>query len=148
VHNNESNTYGVKSDDPGCMIKVEEDTIQFLWLSEGSYRFFKHIAKIACKAQGNGLYTDCDDGELFPLEVREMGYDYATDVADSYTHESYSGISIDGDLNFGNLFSKKTKTTLLLVFIIIIVIATIIVVILLICCCCYYCLAKRGATIT
>jgi hypothetical protein len=29
IHNNESNTYGVKSDGPGCMIKVEEDTIQF-----------------------------------------------------------------------------------------------------------------------
>jgi hypothetical protein len=40
VHNNESNTYGVKSDGPGCMIKVEEDVIQFLRLSEGSYRFF------------------------------------------------------------------------------------------------------------
>jgi hypothetical protein len=148
VHNNESNTYGVKSEVPGCMIKVE-DVIQFLWLSEGSYRFFKHIAKIACKAQGNGLYIDCDDGVLFPLEVREMGYDYATDVAESYTHESYSGISIDvGDLNFGSLLSKKTKTTLLLVFIIVIVIATIIVVILLICCCCYYFPAKRVATIT
>jgi hypothetical protein len=148
VNNNESNTYGVKSEGPGCMIKVEEDVIQFLWLSEGSYRFFKHIAKIECKAQGNGLYTDCNDGDLFPLEVREMGYDYATDVAETYIHGSYTGISIDGDLNFGNLFSKKTKTTLLLVFIIVIVIATIIVVILLICCCCYYCPAKRELTIT
>jgi hypothetical protein len=33
IHNNESNTYGVKSDGPCCMIKVEEDNIQFLWLS-------------------------------------------------------------------------------------------------------------------
>jgi hypothetical protein len=23
------------------------------------------------------LYSECDDDELFPLEVREMGYDYA-----------------------------------------------------------------------
>jgi hypothetical protein len=149
VHNNESNTYGIKSEVPGCMIKVEEDVIQFLWLSEGSYRFFKHIAKIACKVQGNGLYSDCDDGDLFPLEVREMGYHYTPEVIESNTHESYSGISLDfGSLNFGNLFSKKTNTTLLLVFIIIIVIVTIIVVILLICCCCYYCPAKRGSVIT
>jgi hypothetical protein len=135
VHNNESNTYGVKSEGSRCMIKVEEDTIQFLWISEGSYRFFKHIAKIACKASGNGLYSDCNDGDLFPLEVREMGYDYSPVVAESYTHESYSGVSIDiGELNFGNLLSSKTKTTLMLVIIIIVVIVIIIVVILLVCC--------------
>jgi hypothetical protein len=84
VNNNESNTYGVKSDGPGCMIKVEEDTIQFLWLSEGSYGFFKNIAKIACKAQGNVLYSDCNDGELSPLEVREMGYDSSAEIVAEY----------------------------------------------------------------
>jgi hypothetical protein len=29
IYNNESNTYGVKSNGPGRTIKVEEDTIQF-----------------------------------------------------------------------------------------------------------------------
>jgi hypothetical protein len=137
VHNNESNTYGVKSDGPGCMIKIEEDTIQFLWLSEGSYKFFKHIAKIACKAQGNGLYSDCNDGKLFPLEVREMCYDYATEVVLEYAErEPWSGGSTS--ISFGDLFMDKTKTTLMLVIIIIIIIVIIIIIILLVRCCCHY----------
>jgi hypothetical protein len=120
VHNNESNTYGVKSDGPGCMIKVEEDTIQFLWLSEGSYRFFKHIAKIACKSQGNGLYSDCNDGELFPLEVKEMGYDYYAEiVAEHAAREPWSGGSTS--ITFCDLFADKTKTTPLIVGLVIII---------------------------
>jgi hypothetical protein len=31
VHSTESNSHGVKSDGPGCMIKVEEDYTKFLW---------------------------------------------------------------------------------------------------------------------
>jgi hypothetical protein len=143
VHNNESDTYGVKSDGPGCMIKVEEDTIQFLWLSEGSYRFFKHIAKIACKSQGNGLYTDCDDGELFPLEVKEMGYDTPSEVIDEIADDSSGGVSIDlHGLNFGDLFTDKTKTIVMLIDFIVIVIAIIIVIIISVCCCFHYCPAK------
>jgi hypothetical protein len=147
VHNNESNTYGVKSDVPGCIIKVEEDTIQFLWLSEGSYRLFKLIAKIACKAQVNGLHSDCNDGELFPLEVKEMGYDYAPEVIADYTErEPWSGGSTS--ISFGDLFTDKTKTITMLVFIVIIIIVIIIVIIILVCCCFHYCPAKRGATVT
>jgi hypothetical protein len=139
VHNNESNTYGVKSDGPGCMIEVEEDTIQFLWLSEGSYRFFKHIAKIACKAQGNGLYTDCDDGELFPLEVKEMGYDTPPEVIAEYTDDPSDGFSIDlRGFNFGDLFTDKTKTITMLVIFIVIVVAIIIVIIISVCYCFHY----------
>jgi hypothetical protein len=124
------------------MIKVEEDTIQFLWLSEGSYRFFKHIAKIACNAQGNGLYSDCNYGELFPLEVREMSYDYAPVVDNEYSkHKPWAGCYTS--ITFGDLFKDKTKTTLWIVLLIIIVIVVIIVIILLLCCCCYYCPAKR-----
>jgi hypothetical protein len=146
IHNNESNPYGVKSDGPGFMVKVEEDTIQFLWLSEGSYRFFKHIAKIACKDVGNGPYSDCDEGELFPLEVREIGYDYSAEiVAVQSTREPWSGDSTS--VTFGDIFSDKTKTTLLIVGLIAIVIITIIVIIIL-CCCCYYCPTKRGAVVT
>jgi hypothetical protein len=65
IHNNESNTYGANSDGLGCMIKLEEDTIQFLWLSEGSFRFFKHIAKIACKALRALLMNVLGDGNIF-----------------------------------------------------------------------------------
>jgi hypothetical protein len=51
VHSRKSDTYGVKSDGPGCMINVDEDDIKFLWLSENSYRFFNHIA---CIPVGDG----------------------------------------------------------------------------------------------
>jgi hypothetical protein len=132
IHNNESNTYGVMSDVTGCMIKVEENTIQFLLLLEGSYKFFKQIAKIVFKSIGNGLYLEWNDGRLFPLEVREMGYDYSAEIVAVQTaREPWSGDSTS--VTFGDVFSDKTKTTLLIINLITIIIVTIIVVIIILC---------------
>jgi hypothetical protein len=77
-------------------------------LSEGSYRFFKHIAKIACKAVGNGLYLDCNYGKLFPLEVREMNYDYSAEIVAVQTaREPWSGGSTR--VTFADIFFDKPR---------------------------------------
>jgi hypothetical protein len=65
-------------------VKVQEgEKIQNLWISKGSYRFFKQLSYIACIPQGDGIYTNCsgdkDNKDLVLIEARDMGYDEAVE---------------------------------------------------------------------
>jgi hypothetical protein len=57
IHNTESDTIGIKTMGQSCMVKIQEgEKIQNLWISEGSYRFFRQLSFIACPPKGWSLH--------------------------------------------------------------------------------------------
>jgi hypothetical protein len=97
------------------------------------------MAKIVCKPVGDDVYVDCDDGDLVPLEPREMGYDYAEEIVSTCTNVKTGG-SIG--IYFGSVLFSKIKIIIIIVIIIVIIITVIITVIILLCLFRYYCSSK------
>jgi hypothetical protein len=106
IHNLESDTIGIKSMNKGCMVKIQEgDLIQNLWISEGYYRFFRQLSFIACSPAGNGLYTNCSEGELVLINALDMGCDEAVDVVVEMGSVGSEGFSFDNS-GFSNLLGS------------------------------------------
>jgi hypothetical protein len=139
IHNTESDTIGIKTMVQSCMVKAQEgDSIQNLWISEGSYLFFCQLSYIACPPLGEGLYTNCSSGELFLINALDTGYDEAVQVVTEVGWVGSNSLTIDTSV-FSNLLSSKLKNVFLIVGIVVgvIVLATIIIII--ICLLCNYC---------
>jgi hypothetical protein len=142
IHNIEVDTIGIKTMGQICMVKVQEgEKIQNLWVSEGSYRFFRQLSYIACFPQGDGLYTNCSDGELVLIEARDMGYDEAVEVVVEVGPVGNNGLSIDVS-GFSSLLDSKTKNIFLIVGIVVGSIVLLTITIVVICPICNYC-SKR-----
>jgi hypothetical protein len=128
IHNIETNTIGIKTMNQSCMMKVlEGDIIQNLWISEGSYRFFRQLSFIACSPEGNGVYTNCSNDELILIEALDMGYDEVIKVAAEVGSFGSNGLSIDTS-GFSSLLSSKSKNIFLIIGIVVgaVVLATVI----------------------
>jgi hypothetical protein len=139
IYNTESDTIGIKTMGQSCMVKIQEgDKIQNLWISEGSYRFFKQLSYIACVPQWDGLYKNCSNGELVLINTLDMGYDEAVEVVAEVGSVGNNGLSIDTS-GFSNLLGSKSKNIFLIVGIVVGVIIIVTVVIIIICFCCNYC---------
>jgi hypothetical protein len=131
IHNTESDTIGIKNMNQSCMVKVQEgDLIQNLWISEGSYRFFRQLSYIVCSLQGDGLYTDCSNSELVLINALDMGYDEAVQVVAEVRSVGNNGLSIDTS-GFSSLLSSKTKNIFLIIRIVVgaVILATVIIII-------------------
>jgi hypothetical protein len=121
------------------MVKIQEgDKIQNLWISEGSYRFFRQLSYIACTPQGDGLYMDCSNGELVLINILDMGYDEAVEVVAEVGSVGNNGLSIDTS-GFASLLGSKSKNIFLIVGIVVGVVIVVTIVIIIICLLCYYC---------
>jgi hypothetical protein len=139
IHNTESDTIGIKTMGQSCMVKVQEgDKIQNLWISEGSYRFFRQLSFIACSPQGDGLYTNCSDGELVLINALDMGYDEAVEVVAEVGSVGNNGLSIDTS-SFASLLGSKSKNIFLIISIVVGVVIVVTVVIIIVCLLCNYC---------
>jgi hypothetical protein len=139
IHNTESDTIGIKTTVQSCMVKVQEgDLIQNLWISEGSYRFFRQISYISCSPKGDCLYTDCSNGELVLINALDMGYDETVQHVAEVGSVGNDGLTIDTS-GFSSLLSSKTKNIFLITRIIVgtVILATVIIFI--ICLLCNYC---------
>jgi hypothetical protein len=131
VYNTESNTIGIKTMNQSCMVKVQEgDIIQNLWITEGSYRFFRQLSFIACSPEGNRIYTNCSNGELVLINALDMGYDESVQVVAEVGSVGNNGLSIDTS-GFASLLGSKTKNIFLIIGIIVgaVIFATIIIII-------------------
>jgi hypothetical protein len=101
------------------MIKTQEgDKTQNLWISDGSYRFFRQLSSIACSPQGEGLYTNCSDGELVLINALGMGYDEAVQVVAEVGSVGNGGLTIDTS-GFAGLLGSKSKNIFLIVGIVV-----------------------------
>jgi hypothetical protein len=112
-------------------VKVQEgDLIQNLWISEGSYRFFHQLSYIACSPQGDGLYINSSNGELFLINALDMGYDEAVQVVVEVCSVGNNGLSVDTS-GFSSLLNSKTKNIFLIIGIVIgaVIFATVIIII-------------------
>jgi hypothetical protein len=139
IHNIESDTISIKTMGQSCMVKIQEgDKIKNLWISEGSYRFFRQLSYIACIPQGNGLYTNCSNGELVPINALDMGYGEAVEVDAKMRSVGNNGLSIDTS-GFSSLLGSKSKNIFLIVGIIVGVVILVTIVIIIICLLCNYC---------
>jgi hypothetical protein len=146
IHNIEVNTIGIKTMGESCMVKVQEgEKIQNLWISQGSYRFFKQLSYIACKPQGDGIYTNCsgdkDDKDLILIEARDMGYDEAVEVVVEVGSVGNDGLSVNVP-GFSDLLGSKMKNIFLIVGIVVGSIILVIIAIIIICLIRNYC-SKR-----
>jgi hypothetical protein len=131
IHNTESNTIGIETMNQRCMMKVHEgDIIQNLWITEGLYRFFCQLSFIACSLEGNGVYTNCSNGELELINALDMGNDEAVQVVAEVCSIGNNGLPIDTS-GFANLLSSKIKNIFLIIGIIIntIILTTVIIII-------------------
>jgi hypothetical protein len=138
IHNTESDTIGIKTMGQSCMVKIQEgEKIQNLWISEGFYRFFRQLSFIACSPQGDGLYTNCSDGELILINALDMGYDEAVEVVAEVGSVRNNGLSLDTS-GFSSLLGSKSKN-ILIIGIVVGVIVVVIVTIIIICFLCNYC---------
>jgi hypothetical protein len=142
IHNIEVDTIGIKTMGKSCMGKVREgEKVQNLWISEGSYRFFRQLSYVACSPQGDSFYTNCSNSDnLTLIEARDMGYDEAVEVVEVGSVGN-NGLSIDLS-GFSSLLSSKTKNIFLIVGIVIGSIVLLIVAIIIICLIHNYC-SKR-----
>jgi hypothetical protein len=142
IHNIEVDTIGIKTMGQSCMFRVQEgEKIQNLWISQGSYRFFRQLSYIACSPQGDGLYTNCSGGELTLIETRDMGYDEAVEVVVEVGSVGNDGLSINVS-GFSSLLSSKTKNIFLIVGIVVGSIVLLTIAIIIICLIRNYC-SKR-----
>jgi hypothetical protein len=131
IHNTESDTIGIKTMGQSCMVKIQEgEKIQNLWISEGSYRFFRQLSYIACSPQGDGLYTNCSNGELVLINALDMGFDEAVQVVAEVWSVGNGGLSID-TYGFADLLSSKSKNIFLIVGIVVgsVILVTVIIII-------------------
>jgi hypothetical protein len=139
IHNTESDTIRIKTLGKICMVKTQEgDKIQNLWISEGFYRFFRHLSYVACSPQGDGLYTNCSDGELILINALDMGFDEAAQVVAEVGSVGNGGLSIDTS-DFASLLSSKSKNIFLIVGIVVGSVILVTVAIIIICLLCSYC---------
>jgi hypothetical protein len=113
IHNTKSDTIGIKTMGPSCMVRIQEvELTQNLWISEGSYQFFRQLSYIACSPAGNGLYTNCSDGKLFLINSLDMGYDEAVEIVVETGSVGSDGFTIDTS-GFSNLLGSQSKNSLL-----------------------------------
>jgi hypothetical protein len=146
IHNIEVDTIGIKTMGESCMVKVQEgEKIQNLWISQGSYRFFKQLSYIACIPQGDGIYTNCsgnkDNKDLVLIEARDMGYDEAVEVVVEVGSVGNDGLFVNVP-GFSDLLSSKMKNIFLIVGIVVGSIILVIIAIIVICLIRNYC-SKR-----
>jgi hypothetical protein len=121
------------------MVKtLEGDKIQNLWISEGSYRFFRNLSYISCSPQGEGLYTNCSDGELILINALDMGYDEAVQVVADVEFVGNCGLSINTS-GFASILVSKSKNIFLIVGIVIGSVILVTVTIIIVCLLCNYC---------
>jgi hypothetical protein len=131
VHNTESNTIGIKTMNQSYVVKVlEGDITQNLWISEGSYHFFLQLSFIACSTEGDGVNSNCSNGELILINALEMGYDEAVQVIAEVSPVGNNCLSIDSS-GFSSLLSSKSKNIFLIIGIVVsaVILATIIILI-------------------
>jgi hypothetical protein len=135
----ESDTIGIKTMRRSCMVKIQEgDKIQNLWISKGSYRFFRQLSYIACLPQGDGLYTNCSNGELVLINALDTGYEEAVEVVAEVGSVGNNGLFTDTS-GFASLLGSKSKNIFLIVGIVVGVVILVTVVIIIICLLCNYC---------
>jgi hypothetical protein len=113
-----------------------------LWISEGSYHFFRQLSYIACSPQGNGLCTNCSNGEQVLINALDIGFDEAVQVVAEVGSVRNSGLTIDTS-GFSSLLGSKSKNNFLIVGIVIGSVILVTVVIIIICLLCNYC-SKRA----
>jgi hypothetical protein len=150
IHNIEVDTIEIKTMSESCMVKVQEgERIQNLWISQGSYRFFKQLSYIACIPQGDGIYTNCsgdkDNKDLVLIEACDMGYDEAVEVVVEVGSVNNDGLSINVP-SFSDLLSSKMKNIFLVVGIVVGSIILVIIAIIVICLIRNYCSKRMVVT--
>jgi hypothetical protein len=131
IHNTESDRSGIKTMGKSCLVNVQEgDLIQNLWISEGSYCFFRQLSYIACSPKGDGFYTNCSNDELVLINALDMGYEESVQVVAEVGSVGNNGLSIDTS-GFSSLLSSKTKKIFLIIGIVVgvVILATVIIII-------------------
>jgi hypothetical protein len=138
IHNTESNNIGIRTNGESCMVKVQDcECIQNLFISEGSYRFFRQLSYIACSFQEGGLYTNFSNGELVLINALDMGYDEAVQVVTEVGSVGNNRLIIDTS-GFSSLLSLKSNYIFLIVGIVVGVLIMVIITIIIICLLCNY----------
>jgi hypothetical protein len=133
TRNIETNSFGFKPYDivdngTACQIKLidENDYIFYMNLGLGVYRFFNGPKQIACKLIADGMYTDCNGGETFPIEAKDMSYDWGADIVVTSGSFGSGKEDISMDVSFFDIFKNKLKTVIIIVVVICVIIAAII----------------------
>jgi hypothetical protein len=123
VINTETGAFGFKTNGiTECTIKVADSSgFKFYKsISDGSYTFFKDIAKIGCILQEDGVYVNCSNMvDLNDIEPKEMGYDVTSKLISGSGGGASDYAGID---SFSTGFGSNVFTVIIIVIIIIVVI--------------------------
>jgi hypothetical protein len=149
---------GVKAIDGDCAVNIVDmsNAIFPVWLSTGSFRWFRNVQSIGCTLSGDGLYNNCSG--TAPL-VQAMPKVQSNEVAeetilteDKLTDDNVDGVSIgtgvgDALAGLGNGlasvidavnpvddFMDNIKQVIIIVVIAVSVIIVIVVIVVVICC--------------
>jgi hypothetical protein len=120
--------FKVENTNDSCVVKVVDDAniTFYITLSPGSYRFFLQVEGVACKDRGNGLYTDCDDNEVYDINPFPMSYDWGADIVTvGATNTGSGGFHFSNP--FEKLFSSVASTIVTWVIIIFVILAILVV---------------------
>jgi hypothetical protein len=130
-----------------CVVKVQDDsdTIFYIVIHSGSYRFFQEVKGINCIDAGEGVYTNCGSDNFTTIIPKQMGYDTGAEIeVVSPIDEAGSGSSLfSWPSLFGNVFSSNIITAIQYITIAVIAVVGLVIGIILLRCLISHCQARR-----
>jgi hypothetical protein len=129
----ESGAIGLQAVSGDCTVRIGQsmpdgrNESYLVRLSTGSYRFMKGLNGIACKENGEGLYSNCtSDLELGELKPKEQGYDVGKEViVDSGKSAGAQSMSFSNP--FKDMFKSNLKNTIIIIVVVVVVIVVVII---------------------
>jgi hypothetical protein len=149
---------GLKAIDGDCAVNIKDtsNTIFPVWLSTGSFRWFRNVQDIGCVLSGDGLYNNCSgSASLVQALPKVQSNEVASEIIvteDVLTDDSTTGVNIGtgiGDALAGlgsglasvidsvnpvDDFMDNIKQVIIIVVIAVSVIIVIVVIVVVICC--------------
>jgi hypothetical protein len=130
-----------------CVVKVQDNsnTIFYIVIHSGSFRFFQEVKGVNCIDAGEGVYTNCGLDNFTYIIPKQMGYDTRAEIeVVSPIDEAGSGSSSFSWPNlFGNVFSNNLALAIQYIIIAVIGIMGLVVGIILLHCLISHCQARR-----
>jgi hypothetical protein len=149
---------GLKAIDGDCAVNIKDtsNTIFPVWLSTGTFRWFRNVQDIGCVLSGDGLYNSCSgSASLVQALPKVQSNDVASEIIvteDVLTDDSVTEVNIGtgiGDalaglgnglasvidsVNIVNDFMDNIKQVIIIVVIAVSILIAIIIVVVVICC--------------
>jgi hypothetical protein len=129
-----------------CVVKVQDDsdTIFYIVIHSGSFRFFQEVKGVNCLDASEGAYTNCGLDNFTTIIPKQMGYDTGAEIeVVSPIDKAGSGSSsFNWPSLFGNIFSNNLAIAIQYIVIAVIVIVGLVVGIIILRCLISHCQAR------